>query len=86
MVVMQVTVKYFGLAASRIGKREEAITLPTGSSLAELKGLLEKEYRLGSETFVFYNVNGKGVAKSDMECCQLTENDVIMIIPQISGG
>lgn len=83
---MQVTVKYFGLASSQAGKREEVLTLPAGTNLASLKSLLQTRYQLGTEAIVFFNLNGKGIAGSDMEHCQLSGGDVIMIIPQISGG
>lgn len=83
---MQVTVKYFGIASAQAGKREEAFTLSAGTNLANIKNLLNTQYRIGSETVVFFNLNGKGVAVSDMESCQLSDGDVIMIIPQISGG
>ena len=83
---MQVTIKYFGLASSQAGKREEAFTLPAGTNLTDLKRLLQTQYQLGTEVIVFFNLNGKGVAVSDMDDCQLSDGDMVMIIPQISGG
>jgi molybdopterin converting factor small subunit len=83
---MQVTVKYFGVAATRTGVREEVWHLKKDASLAELKALLEQQYELGSKTGVYFNLNGKGIAEAMMTQCRLTAGDMIMVIPQISGG
>jgi molybdopterin converting factor small subunit len=83
---MQVTVKYFGLASSRAGKRSEVWTLPTGATLANLKGLLNKDYHFDAGITVFYNLNGKGITENADKSCRLADGDVVMIIPQISGG
>ncbi|MCJ7773103.1 MAG: MoaD/ThiS family protein [Desulfobacterales bacterium] len=82
--MMQVTVKYFGLASSRTGKRSEVWTLPAAATFATLKGLLHKEYSFDANMTVFYNLNGKGITEDAV--CHLADGDLVMVIPQISGG
>ena len=81
---MQVTVKYFGLVTSHVGKLVEVWTLPADATFATLKGLLCKKYGFDTDMVVFYNLNGKGIAE-DADC-HLADGDLLMIIPQISGG
>lgn len=84
VVVMQVTVKYFGLVSSHVGKRVEVWTLPEEATFATLKGLLCKKYGFDADIVAFYNLNGKGIAEDAV--CHLADGDQVMIIPQISGG
>jgi molybdopterin converting factor small subunit len=83
---MKVTVKYFGLASTRTSKLRELWTLPTGATLAILKDLINNKYHFENEMTLYYNLNGKGIASETFEKCLLSDGDVIMLIPQLSGG
>ena len=81
---MQVTVKYFGLVSSHVGKRVEVWKLPSDATFATLKSLLCEKYDFDADMVIFYNLNGKGITKDAV--CHLADGDLVMIIPQISGG
>lgn len=83
---MKVTVKYFGLVSTQTAKQSELWTLPSGTTLAVLKDLINSKYHFETEMTVYYNLNGKGVASEAFVKYRLADGDVIMIIPQISGG
>jgi molybdopterin converting factor small subunit len=82
---MRVTVKFFGEMRSLVGKKEEEINLPLGATLADFQRLLNIKYHLNTTHF-FLNLNGKGIAGDEFESCLVSDGDVIMIIPPISGG
>jgi molybdopterin converting factor small subunit len=83
---VRVTVKYFSLATSISGRRVEWIDLPPGSTLSALKSLLDEKYGFSPKREFFYNLNGKGVAEGGMHTCRLSDGDLVMIFPRISGG
>ncbi|KAK0164029.1 hypothetical protein PV328_002699 [Microctonus aethiopoides] len=82
---IHVTVLFFAKARELVGLKEIKITVPNQILAADLLELIVTTYGLESiKDTVILAVN-EGYVASDVKL-QLSENDVIAIIPPLSGG
>jgi len=91
----EVNVRYFGVLELYAGYRFKTITLPLKSTLQNLLDLLEKEnppayknlFKQNKAGGTFFRVvlNEKLINESNFSI-QLKQNDVIALLPGISGG
>ncbi len=80
---MTLTILLFGIATDLIGRSSIQITVDSGTSVAQLKLALQDKYsRLKSMTSYAIAVN-EDYAN---DALILNNNDVVAIIPPVSGG
>ena len=96
---MEIKVRYFTNLREIVGKREETVVTAENNVTVELvlKNLSEKygtpfvEYVYDTETgqprkFLQFLVNGTSISTLDGFKTELTESDVLAILPPVGGG
>jgi len=84
----RVLVKFLAAVKDKVGKGAEEYELPNGSTLSELAAKLEKRHQLSlQDPTIMVTLNGKGLRQlpSGLET-RLSEGDMILLFPPISGG
>jgi molybdopterin converting factor small subunit len=91
----EVNVRYFGVLELYAGTRSKFVTLPEKSTLQDLMNHLQREnppafknlltQNKAGGTFIRVMVNEKLIIESNFSI-QLESNDVIALLPGISGG
>ncbi len=91
----EVNVRFFGVLELYAGCRFKTISLPRKSSLQDLMDLLEREnppayknlfkQKKAGGTFIRVLVNEKLINETNFSL-QLERNDVVALLPGISGG
>lgn len=82
---MRVTIRLFGLAAARFGRKALALELPPQSAVSHLLLVLQKENADVDQSFyaiMNFLVNG---ARADQQTL-LNDGDEIMIMSSVGGG
>lgn len=78
---MKVTIKYFGILAETVGKKEEILEVAEGISAAELKDLQIKTYQIPEAESVQLAVN------QDLNTeVELKDGDEVVFLPPFAGG
>jgi molybdopterin synthase sulfur carrier subunit len=94
---MEVEVRYYAVLRELAGKRSERVTLPEGSSVRDLVGLLVKRYGEGFERYIYdcegrvrgylsYMLNGFNINSLDGFETLLRDGDILSLLPPIGGG
>ncbi len=87
---VEVQVRYLSVARDRAGgRREETVTLPAGSRLADLARWLEAERGLapGTERGLMATLNGRGWGQLPAGAqTPLADGDRVALFPLVSGG
>ena len=91
----EVKVRYFGVLELYAGTRSKFVTLPEKSTLQDLMDHLEREnppayknlltQNKAGGTFIRVMVNEKLINESNFSI-ELNKNDVVALLPGISGG
>ncbi len=81
---MKVTVRYFARYRSLVGKGEEEVELPEGSTVRDLIELLEELHPVLKVLKNEVNVSRNGCYVRFDEI--LKEGDVVALFPPVSGG
>ncbi|WP_422089981.1 MoaD/ThiS family protein [Tenacibaculum ovolyticum] len=80
---MKITVLLFGIATDLIGSSSLEVALPINSSVNSFKGLLKEQHpKLEKMSAYAVAINERYVTDETI----IQENDVIAIIPPVSGG
>ncbi|MBM4465061.1 MAG: MoaD/ThiS family protein [Chloroflexi bacterium] len=84
----RVLVKFLASVKDRVGREEEVYELPDGSRVGELSVELEERHQLSlQDPAIMVTLNGRGLGQlpKGLET-KLSEGDVILLFPPISGG
>ncbi|MCW4043907.1 MAG: MoaD family protein [Candidatus Bathyarchaeota archaeon] len=97
---MQVSVRFFTSLREIVGKKEETLTFPEGTEVTVnmvLEALVQRygarfmEYVFDEKTgevrgFLQFLINGKSATALNGLQTKLADNDVLAILPPVSGG
>ncbi|MGB1042054.1 MAG: molybdopterin converting factor subunit 1 [Tenacibaculum sp.] len=79
---MEINVLLFGIATDLVGASSLKIDLPLGANIATLKEYISKHHQLKEMSTYAVAINESYASDSTI----IKENDVIAIIPPVSGG
>ena len=85
---MSVTIRYLSALRDNTGTGQEEVSLPEGSRLGDAAGYVHRKYGIRvPDPNVMFILNGKGWNQysGGLET-PLTEGDIILILPPVSGG
>ena len=80
---MKIKILFFGITTDFVGKNLLEITLQNNINVAELKVLLQQKFNKLANVNTYAIAVNEEYAKDELI---LQENDVIAIIPPVSGG
>jgi molybdopterin converting factor small subunit len=80
--------KYLSSVRDKIGRQGEAIRFSKGANLGDVEAWLKTRYSLSlQDPQIMLTLNGKGWNQHPRKLStELTEGDIILILPVISGG
>ena len=80
---MKINVLLFGISTDLVGASSLEVEIPTNSSVGDFKEVLQKKYSSLTQLNSYAIAVNESYADNDT---QLNENDVVAIIPPVSGG
>ena len=80
---MKIKTLFFGITTDLVGVSNLDLMLPDASTVLDFKSLLKKNYRLLENLDSYAIAVNESYATDDLI---LQENDVIAVIPPVSGG
>lgn len=95
--MMKLSVQYTAQLRTTVGRTEEIVDLPDGSSLAELLFHLAASWERAAQTHLVTNtgqvrpslllvVNGVAIRAGDAKDIVLQSGDAVILMPPIAGG
>ena len=80
---MKIEILFFGITSDLIGEAQQNIDFENSISVADFKSVLKEKYPQ------LKNINSYAIAVNEEyaeDCLFLKENDVVAILPPVSGG
>ena len=80
---MKITVLFFGISSDLIGGNQVEVTLEKSMSVADFKDYLQEKYSSLDKINTYAIAVNESYATNDL---MIKANDVVAIIPPVSGG
>jgi molybdopterin converting factor subunit 1 len=80
---MKITVLFFGISSDLVGENQLEVTLEKAISVADFKDYLQEKYSSLDKIKTYAIAINESYATNDLV---IKDNDVVAIIPPVSGG
>lgn len=80
---MKVTVLFFGISSDLVGENQLEVTLEKAISVADFKDYLQEKYASLDKIKTYAIAVNESYATNDLV---IKDNDVVAVIPPVSGG
>jgi molybdopterin converting factor subunit 1 len=80
---MKITVLFFGISSDLVGENQLEVTLEKAISVADFKDYLQEKYSSLDKIKTYAIAVNESYATNDLV---IKDNDVVAIIPPVSGG
>ena len=80
---MKITVLFFGISSDLVGENQLEVTLEKAISVADFKDYLQEKYSSLDKIKTYAIAVNESYATNDLV---IKDNDVVAVIPPVSGG
>lgn len=80
---MKITVLFFGISSDLVGENQLEVTLEKAISVADFKDYLQEKYSSLDKIKTYAIAVNESYANNDLV---IKDNDVVAVIPPVSGG